>query len=36
VERGCCEGQNEECNQQNGGYIKLTGRTAGPKNEGRK
>jgi len=35
-ERGCCEGQSEECNQQKGCYIKLTARTTGPKNGGKK
>jgi hypothetical protein len=35
-ERGCCEGQGEECNQQKGGYVKLTARTAGSKNGGKK
>ena len=32
-ERGCCECQSEECNQQKGGYIKLSARTAGPNME---
>jgi hypothetical protein len=35
-ERGCFEDQSEEYNQQKGGYIKLTARTAGPKNGGKK
>jgi hypothetical protein len=35
-ERGCCEGQSEECIQQKGGYTKLTARTAGPKKGSKK